>query len=480
MLISDFMEQHPVPQNVTTFQFRLVGDMTLKQFGYLALGALLAFICYKLPLPFFFTYPLAAIAALGGFGLAFVPVEERPMDVWIMAFLKNVYSPTQWVWQHTRSHENSSTSGSQQPDTSILTGVMGKLQKTMGLSTVQPVAPIATTAQTTNIPVIPKEYPSAPLPALKPTGELVSRLFGAEQKTSPQPSPQKNAHQSSRPTTVTIAPARDFSGWLKNIFKPKTTLPQATGVAYKNVFTDPTGQTPNHQPQTPVASPIPVITQSGPAAPVPQVKSPETEALEANLHKLKKELEDAKTSQVQVLELQKKLSEALSSKTKLEIQMAELKNAKVRPPASTVLRPAGMTAPAPAKAPPTIRVITPESAVRVGLPRLTTFPNIVTGIIKDPLGNLLSGILVTVRDKNEVPLRALKSNKLGQFAASTPLPNGNYFIEVEDPRGNYTFDRVQISVTGAVLPPLEIFAKSQKQINRDKLAAEIFGSPKPI
>src|SRR3989344_3657652 len=100
------MEQHPVPQNVTTFQFRLVGDMTIRQFGYLAGGIILGYISYKLPLPFFFTWPLAITSAVGGFGLAFVPIEERPMDVWIMSFFKNVYSPTQYVWQklkHTRA-----------------------------------------------------------------------------------------------------------------------------------------------------------------------------------------------------------------------------------------------------------------------------------------------------------------------------------------------------------------------------------------
>jgi hypothetical protein len=92
------MEQHPVPQNVTTFQFRLIGDMTIKQFGYIAGGMILAYISYRLPLPFFFTWPLAIIFALGGLGLAFVPIEERPMDVWVLSFIKSVYSPTKYVW----------------------------------------------------------------------------------------------------------------------------------------------------------------------------------------------------------------------------------------------------------------------------------------------------------------------------------------------------------------------------------------------
>ncbi len=92
------MEQHPVPQNVTTFQFRLIGDMTLKQFGYLCAGAILAFIAYKLPMPFIITWPLTMIFAFLGIGFAFIPIEERPMDVWVFSFFKSIYSPTQYLW----------------------------------------------------------------------------------------------------------------------------------------------------------------------------------------------------------------------------------------------------------------------------------------------------------------------------------------------------------------------------------------------
>jgi hypothetical protein len=82
-----------------------------------------------------------------------------------------------------------------------------------------------------------------------------------------------------------------------------------------------------------------------------------------------------------------------------------------------------------------------------------------------------------VKDKEGVPVRALKTNRLGQFASSTPLANGVYFVEIEDPRGRYIFDRVQITLNGSIVPAIEIIAKSQKEINRAKLAREIFGTP---
>ena len=83
---------------------------------------------------------------------------------------------------------------------------------------------------------------------------------------------------------------------------------------------------------------------------------------------------------------------------------------------------------------------------------------------------------MTVKDKEGVPLRALKTNRLGQFAASTQLPNGVYFVETEDPRLRYTFDRAQITLNGSIVPALEIFAKTEKEITRAKLEKELFGT----
>lgn len=294
------MEQHPVPQNVTTFQFRLVGDMTLKQFGYLAGGAIAGYISLKLPLPIFFTWPIASLFFFGGIGFAFVPIEERPMDVWVLSFLKSIYSPTQYIWR-----------------------------------------------------------------------------------------------------------------------RASTSVPQ---------------------PQMAQAPP--------PPPPPPEKPSPQLSQLQKQLDGL---LADRKKMEEELTSLRQKLSE---SQAKLP------------------------QAPPPPEAPqePTIKAISPESAMKAGLPRITTFPNVTTGIIKDPQGNLLPGILVTVRDRDGVPLRALKTNKLGQFAASTPLPPGTYVIEVEDPRARFTFDRAQIVVNNTILPTLEIIAKSQKVLERQKLAQQIFGN----
>ena len=93
------MENHPIPQDITGFEFKLVGDMTLKQFAYVAAGAILAWVIYILPIFVFIKIPLALICVALGVAFAFLPVEGRPLDVMIRNFIKAVFSPTQYLYQ---------------------------------------------------------------------------------------------------------------------------------------------------------------------------------------------------------------------------------------------------------------------------------------------------------------------------------------------------------------------------------------------
>src|SRR3989339_2182515 len=95
------MQQHPVPQNVTQYQFRLVGDMTLKQFLELLGGILLAYLFYASNLVFIFKWPLALLSVFVGIALAFFPIEDRPLDQWVTNFLKSIYNPTRFIWKKT-------------------------------------------------------------------------------------------------------------------------------------------------------------------------------------------------------------------------------------------------------------------------------------------------------------------------------------------------------------------------------------------
>lgn len=95
------IQQHPLPQDISSYKFRLIGDMTIKQFVYLAVFIVIGIILYNLPLPPFFRLPLSFISILLGIGIAFVPFQGRSLEQWIIAFIKSIYSPTQYIWQQS-------------------------------------------------------------------------------------------------------------------------------------------------------------------------------------------------------------------------------------------------------------------------------------------------------------------------------------------------------------------------------------------
>ncbi|GIW69386.1 MAG: hypothetical protein KatS3mg101_0133 [Patescibacteria group bacterium] len=91
-------KQHAVPQNVMSVEFKLIGDLTMRQFAYVFIAGVLAYLSYV----FFvgiFRWPLVFLIAFGGIGFAFIPVQERGMDEWIINFFRAMYSPTQRIWR---------------------------------------------------------------------------------------------------------------------------------------------------------------------------------------------------------------------------------------------------------------------------------------------------------------------------------------------------------------------------------------------
>ncbi|QQG44346.1 MAG: PrgI family protein [Candidatus Roizmanbacteria bacterium] len=92
------MEQHPVPRQITTFEFKLIGFMTLKQFLYFLVFGPVGFIIWMIfPIPYL-NIILGVIFVLFGAALALVPINDRPLDVWIKNLIKRLTSPTQYVY----------------------------------------------------------------------------------------------------------------------------------------------------------------------------------------------------------------------------------------------------------------------------------------------------------------------------------------------------------------------------------------------
>lgn len=338
------MEPHPIPQNVTSFQFHLVGDMTLKQFIYLAIGSGIAYILFVF---FAADYPLVAwpiivISAILGAAFAFLPINSRPLDFWVGAFFKAIYSPTKRAWKKNgKSYKEESTFNSR------YVAYLSKLQPG-----VQPItAPVTTPTPPVNTLPVATALPTTD--ELAKTVDLARQAQGLQMRIV-QTERQLHQIKSTAPDPTQIPP--DYSNQVNRVLSDLQNLvTQASSVKQQL-----------SQVQQPQAIPQPVI-------PKPKVKV------------------------------------VVSTRPK-QAQVA-----------------------------------------------LTTFPNVINGIIKDSAGNYIEAVVVVIYDKEGLPVRALKTNKLGQFTGATPLPNGTYTIELE--KEGFSFDVLQLELVGEVLPPLSIIAK---------------------
>jgi len=207
-----------------------------------------------------------------------------------------------------------------------------------------------------------------------------------------------------------------------------------------------------------VTPPPQQIVNKTPVKPPPVIPEPQTP-----VPVIPPKIQDAKPPKEENNSMQEQLARLAAEKAALE---AELQRLQQQLKAN----------PAPEKG-PHIKVVSPKSiATEVGMVNYQQAANLIAGIIKDPQRKLLPNIILTIKDKSGLPVRALKTNKLGQFATATPLPNGTYLLEVEDPLKRYVFDVAQISLSGKVFLPIEIIAKGEKELMREKLTKELFGN----
>ncbi|MGI5826169.1 MAG: hypothetical protein ACOX50_02020 [Patescibacteria group bacterium] len=277
------MQQHPVPQPITSYEFRLVGDMTLKQFAKLAVGAILALIVYGINPPALLKWIL--ILLFGGTGVlaAFFPFEGRPIDTWVIAFFKRIYSPTQYVWR----------------------------QK-----------------------------------SLKPQINPVNIQENIQVSVKP-------VEENKTPPVQTVLQSQSLKVE-KEAKKPVVEQPKIV-----NVFQSPT-----------------IEIKTSPPPVQPKTNFPKVEA---------------------------------------------------------------------------------KFAPSTAMPTKPAIPNLLTGFVHDPEGKIIEGAILEIRDSGGIPVRAFKTNKLGQFQSATPLPSGNYEIETE--KEGFKFDIIKIELKGEILAPIEIVSK---------------------
>ena len=358
------MQQHAVPRNVTSFQFKLVGDMTLKQFGYLAAGAVLGYIAFRaIPGPGVLKFMIGIIFGSSGAAFAFAPIQGRPLDKWLMAFIKSVTTPTQFGWKKEKSLPMI-----MEPSFKFGTTNISSKQKDNSI----------TEEEMKNV-------------------DTKLNAYLANKKQQPHELIDDNEK--------------------KALHKTNTALGSETK-----------GAVISHQANLGRRTHSDAILDNTAVKPVVQ---------------------SVKTSIRSIEDILQEKVEAPAEMPVIEAP-AEMPPQEIQPNANTE-----------------VRVLEAKAATGMGFVTAPTQPNALSAVVLDTFGKPLPDILAVIKNEHKMIVRALKSNSLGQVISHTPLVNGTYYIELEDPKKRFAFDIIKATLKGGVFQPIQIEAKSVNWVNHE-------------
>jgi len=359
------MQQHPVPQNVTAYEFHLIGNMTIKQFLELGAGIGMAVFFYSSNLPDLVKWPLISIMVIMGAALAFLPFDGRPLDRMVVVFFKAAYSPTQFIWKkHPRlpdffnfvpkkRHELTQVEMERQKVRKNISEYLDTLPKKQTMNPLDQ----SESQSLYNVYSLFQSVPAA------------TNVVDSGKKVPVKKKPSMKSHKLTPPPKPVVA-----------------TQKQAANPGYRTAMTAPISLAKPNVPVQQAAAPLP-----------PKQVEVKNQSLPTPSKSLGSILNNNKSGQ------------------------AATQNQKLPFPTP------------------------PET------------PNTLVGMVLTTDGKIVENAIVEVKDKNGLPVRALKSNKLGQFFSATQLASGHYQIEIE--KEGLKFAIVNIELTGDLVAPLEIRAR---------------------
>lgn len=510
------MEQHPVPQHIASFEFKLFGNLTVRQFITLAIPMGVAAAIYFSSLPVILRFPLALVFGLFGLFAALVPVGGRPLDKWIVAFIKAIMSPTQRVWvKESKIPEFLSIVVSLPP-------------------TEEPIAESITAQGRTRLREYLRSLPKGEVTPLDVREQIaVSRLELESSVSEGLPSPAR-VTEGKLPPPI-IWPTTGPASWA---------LPQIGAAPRVSMAQTPISQQ-EYQPEREAALPQPAVhakpkisahtkpfalpglekklprsAETLDIAPTPPpvkaklasetnplvesvipIRTPDRQirfihgigktharklhfAPPENFDLSKLPIRGEKRFEISE-ELKKRFAraesifqEATNPKPQITTPKVEIEKTPATTHAYQGIPTAAKTIPKPTKslATPDVTMkqepqkeldskisILAQKSNKVPLPNipspahivpLTHKPNVISGIVTDRSENPLENVILIIKNAAGIPVRALKTNKLGQFLSATPLENGVYTVEVESELARFV--PFTINLRGEVISPLEL------------------------
>lgn len=396
-------EQHPIPQQISAFQFHLVGDMTLKQFFQVAGGALVALLLYASGLPAFIKWPLIFISFGIGAALAFLPLEDRPLGKWVILFFKSIYSPTVFAWKH------------------------------------------ATT------PPLFFQAEAAVTPTPTPPGAP---------KVPPEPSPAEKADQTPQEKKLEEKEKSFLSRITQAMHIPHAAIPTkpskpatavATGVA-PVLPTMPKRAKPKSVPkikhppkEKPLQAKKPHLQPKSDAVPIEVSIAMEKEKpAETVVPKSVEPKKEVSIPKMGVVTVEAEKIEDKKPSEKIEVPAKPIETTEVKPIFIKTDKVEGKQA---------------QFSQEAAPPIPPTQPNVIVGQVVDVDGKIIEGAILEIQDELGRPARAFKTNKLGHFRIVTPLLDGKYTILTE--KDGFEFDAISFEAKGEIMQPIAIWAKKK-------------------
>lgn len=380
------MREHPIPQDITSYKFHIVGSMTLKQFGELAVGVIFAVIFWQTNLFFFIKWPLIILSLILGVVAAFVPLGERPLDHWITTFFKVLYRPTQYFWRRKHNipdpflYEASDAAKEYIPELDLTPMRRQRIKEFLVTTELGVPAPDALTrAERVRLQNIAELFNIQPLlsnPDVKQQDVSNKPSLKHRPRKMRQYSSQDDQIHSSGPSSVGADVSSDLQSYEK---KFKSTFLSTEEVA-QNIA-------------------------------VPEVKNVKvTDDLSAE--------EEAIYTQRQQTSGERAFVQNQAVPEVIDTQEAAQFNKELP------------------------------------FPTKPTTPNKLVGMVLSPQNELITDAIVEIKNKQGQIVRAVKTNALGQFFVTTPLPNGEFVVSVE--KEGYSFSPQNISLKGKVIDPIEV------------------------
>lgn len=517
------MEQHPVPQHIASFEFKLFGNLTVRQFVTLAIPMAVAALFFFSNLPPFLRFALAGIFAGVGLFASLVPIQGRPLDKWIVLFIKAIMAPTQRIWvKDARLPEFLDIVVSETPVSErVVEPITGQDKarlreylRSLPRGRVSPfdvkeqiaIARLNLSTEGAGIGRLPpavvwageKQASSAGFGAALPQVMVTSSVSGGMMEAGmPVASEQYQGAMAEALPAIKIHPSRSkvsahavpyalpgLEKRLRNIeelkhqtIEPKVQLASDTNFTIENVIPIATpgrrvklvhGVAKSRARKLHFAPPAGFDLNN-----LPIRGEARFEVSENLKNRLTPQFYEEKQKPLPVF--QKSASEPEVKKsavgpfdipgvriTRLSGASAEVHKATSKPPlapeAESATKPELSDSRLKVSAEPLAEAARPaEILTKAQIVPLTNKPNVLSGIVVDGFGAPVVGAIITVRDENGVPVRALKTNKLGQFLSATPLVDGKYRLNVDT--SDAFFDSLELSMSGEVLEPLLIKAK---------------------